>query len=149
MNTLPLDDLDSSRRKLLQRARESRKDAYCPYSSYSVGAIISTHDSEVFTGHNIEFVTYTNTLHAEQAALAEAVKNGYRQPDDFELLVVSSGNRERDRPAGDPPCGICLQSLVEFCPPDLTVLVDSGDTVKQYSLEELLPEGMQDSSLDT
>lgn len=131
----------------IEAARASRESAYAPYSGYHVGAAVVTSDSSRFTGHNIENVNYTNSAHAEQVALHEAVKAGYRDPDAFRLLVVTSKPTDEEVPAGAPPCGLCRQSLAEFCPPDFRVVVDEGSHVRSYRLEELLPEGMSGDAL--
>ncbi|MFC7203510.1 cytidine deaminase [Haloferax namakaokahaiae] len=124
---------------LIQRARAVLDSAYVPYSEYTVGAALQTTDGEVFVGCNIENANYSNSLHAEEVAIAEAVKNGYTE---FDRLVVTSGARD-----GVTPCGMCRQTLAEFCDEDLEVVCDLGDgEVATYTLGELLPNTI---SLDT
>jgi cytidine deaminase len=124
---------------LIERARDVLDNAYVPYSEYTVGAALRTTDGEVFVGCNIENANYSNSLHAEEVAIAEAVKNGYT---DFDRLVVTSGARD-----GVTPCGMCRQTLAEFCDEDLEVICDLGDgEVATYTLGELLPNTI---SLDT
>jgi len=86
----------------------------------------------VFTGCNIENANYSNSLHAEEVAIAEAVKDGYRE---FDRLAVASGARD-----GVTPCGMCRQTLAEFCDDDLPVVCDDGgESTTGYTLGELLP----------
>ncbi|MDZ7715210.1 MAG: cytidine deaminase [Balneolaceae bacterium] len=87
---------------LIAAAREALTNAHVPYSEYRVGAALETADGTVYTGCNIENANYSNSLHAEEVALAEAVKNGHRE---FERIAVSSGVRD-----GVTPCGMCRQS---------------------------------------
>ena len=118
---------------LLEAARDAQSEAYVPYSEYTVGAALKTADGEVFVGCNIENANYSNSLHAEEVAIAEAVKNGYGE---FETLAVSSGERD-----AVTPCGMCRQTLAEFCDEDLRVLCDAGaDGVREHRLGQLLPE---------
>nr|WP_255516709.1 cytidine deaminase [Haloferax sp. KTX1] len=124
---------------LVERAREALDNAYVPYSEYTVGAALRTADGEVYVGCNIENANYSNSLHAEEVAVAEAVKNGHTE---FDRLVVTSGARD-----GVTPCGMCRQTLAEFCDEDLPVVCDlGGDDVAEYALGELLPNTI---SLDT
>ena len=117
---------------LMERAREVLADAYVPYSEYRVGAALRTADGEVFVGCNIENANYSNSLHAEEVAVAEAVKQGYRE---FDRLAVSSGVRD-----GVTPCGMCRQTLAEFCEDDLVVVCDEGgEETTEYLLGDLLP----------
>ena len=125
---------------LVDAAREVLEDAYVPYSEYRVGAALVTSDGTVYTGCNIENANYSNSLHAEEVAVAEAVKAGQ---DSFERIAVSSGVRD-----GVTPCGMCRQTLAEFCDDDLAVLCDEGDSVSEYTLGELLPNTISLDTLD-
>jgi cytidine deaminase len=125
---------------LVDAAREALADAYVPYSEYRVGAALLTGDGTVYTGCNIENANYSNSLHAEEVAIAEAVKNGHA---DFERIAVSSGVRD-----GVTPCGMCRQTLAEFCDDDLVVVCDEGERVSEYTLGELLPNTISLDTLD-
>jgi cytidine deaminase len=116
---------------LIKAACEARAASYAPYSEYRVGAALRTADGTVFTGCNIENANYSNSLHAEEVALAEAVREGHRE---FDGLAVSTSEDD-----GQTPCGMCRQSLVEFCADDLPVYCDEGDAVAEYTLGDLLP----------
>ena len=117
---------------LVERAREALEDAYVPYSEYRVGAALRTADGTVYTGCNIENANYSNSLHAEEVAIASAVRDGHRE---FDRIAVSSGARD-----GVTPCGMCRQTLAEFANADLKVVCDEGGTEKTaYTLGELLP----------
>lgn len=125
---------------LIERAREALTTAYVPYSEYRVGAALRTADGEIFTGCNIENANYSNSLHAEEVAIGAAVAAGHQE---FDRLAVSSGVRD-----GVTPCGMCRQTLAEFCDDDLTIVCDCGDdAVATYTLGELLPETITESTL--
>jgi len=127
--------------ELIRRAREALDAAYVPYSDYTVGAAIRTADGTVFTGCNIENANFSNSLHAEEVAVAEAIKRGHRQ---FDRLAVTSGARD-----GVTPCGMCRQTLSEFCDDDLPVVCDEGDgATSEYTLGELLPNTIGPETLE-
>jgi cytidine deaminase len=117
---------------LLAAARDALDDAYVPYSEYPVGAAIQTADGEVYVGCNVENANYSNSLHAEEVAVGEAVKHGHRE---FAGLVVTSAERD-----AVTPCGMCRQTLAEFCDDDVPVLCDTGDGFERYTLGELIPD---------
>lgn len=125
---------------LIEAARDVQENAYVPYSEYRVGAALRAADGTVFVGCNIENANYSNSLHAEEVAIAEAVKNGRRE---FDALAVSSGKRD-----GVTPCGMCRQTLAEFCAADMPVVVDEGDSTTEYTLGELLPNTITREMLD-
>ncbi|QLH83891.1 cytidine deaminase [Halosimplex pelagicum] len=120
--------------ELLDRAREARANAYAPYSEYAVGAALRTADGTVYTGCNIENANYSNSLHAEEVALGSAVRDGHRE---FERLAVSSAAED-----GVTPCGMCRQSLAEFCEESFAVVCEGSDGSVEYELGELLPEAI-------
>jgi len=115
---------------LIEAARDATADAYVPYSEYPVGAAIETADGSVFTGCNIENANYSNSMHAEEVALSKAVSAGHTE---FSRLAVTSDARD-----GVTPCGMCRQTLAEFCTEDFTVVCD-GEDVTEYRLGDLIP----------
>lgn len=122
--------IDRPTKELLDEAADARSNAYAPYSEFTVGAALLCTDGTIYRGANIENINLTNTVHAEQVALHTAIMNGHR---DFDAIAIST--------SGDPaaPCGLCRQSLSEFCDDDLAILVDGDRT---HFLGELLPEAM-------
>ncbi|WP_126661479.1 cytidine deaminase [Haloterrigena salifodinae] len=128
--------------ELLEAARTVQDSAHVPYSEYPVGAALETADGEVFVGCNLENANFSNSLHAEEVAIAEAVKKGHR---DFSRLAVSSGRRD-----GVTPCGMCRQTLAEFCDDDLIVICDEGEgeAPSEYTLGELLPNTITEEMLE-
>ena len=124
---------------LVAAARDARDRAIAPYSGFQVGAAIATDDGTVYGGCNLEVANYSNSLHAEVIALARALFEGERS---FEAIAVSGDV------AGTTPCGLCRQTLLEYCDPDLQVYVDCGDGVERYRLGELLPEAFTGDPLE-
>jgi len=93
-------------RKLVDLARKARRNAYCPYSRFAVGAAVLTTTGKVYTGVNVENASFGLTMCAERTALGRAVSEGERC---FAAIAVVAGGK---RPV--PPCGACLQAIVEF-----------------------------------
>ena len=128
--------------ELLALAREASDDAYAPYSDYAVGAALLTADGEVYTGCNVENANYSNSLHAEEVAVGSAVRDGHRS---FARLAVSSAARD-----GVTPCGMCRQTLAEFCDDSFPVVIDgeNGTGPVEYRLGTLLPNTITREMLD-
>lgn len=125
--------------ELVAAARKASTNAHVPYSEYRVGAALETASGTVFTGCNIENANYSNSLHAEEVAIAEAVKNGHH---DFARIAVTSSERD-----GVLPCGMCRQTYTEFCEADFCVLCDEEDEIVEYQLGELLPDAISAATL--
>ena len=86
----------------------------------------------IHSGCNVENASSGLTVCAERNAVAAAVLAGAKRLD---AVVVASGTT----PA-TPPCGACLQVLVEFGAPDLPViLVGSRGAWDETTLGQLLP----------
>ncbi len=115
---------------LIAAALEARKRAYAPYSKFAVGAAVLSDDGEVFTGCNVENLSFGLTLCAERNALASAVATGQRK---FQALAVVADSRE---PIS--PCGACRQVMAEFGDYALVAATLGGD-VFESTVEELLP----------
>jgi cytidine deaminase len=130
-----MEDMD-----LLATAREAVERSYAPYSEYRVGAALETADGTVLTGCNIENANYSNSVHAEELAISRAVAAGHRS---FERIAVSSDRRD-----GVTPCGMCRQSLSEFCTAELRIVCDEGNEKTVYTLGELLPNTITGDQLE-
>ena len=120
-------------RKLVAAAREAAANAYCPYSGYPVGAALLARDGRIYTGCNVENVSYGLGNCAERTALFKAVSAGCRE---FAAVAVAGGSQR-----AAAPCGACRQVLAEFCAPETPVLIArlTGGRVTATTLGELLP----------
>jgi cytidine deaminase len=130
-------------RKLIESAKHASDLAYCRYSSYPVGAAVLTFDGQVYTGCNVENCGYTQTIHAEQTAMANALSDGalrraldvgLTQLDFIEAIAVHA------KKSPDPwPCCNCRQSLNEFGLAMNVIGQGDGDSIKCETLGELIP----------
>lgn len=114
---------------LIAAAWQTREMAYAPYSNFQVGAALLASDGQVFTGCNVENISYGLTNCAERVAIGAAVAAGVR---DFEKVVVVADTAE---PIS--PCGACRQVLAEFGVK--TVILANRARSIGFSMEELLP----------
>ena len=130
----------TDRQDLLEAARGIQAEAHVPYSEYRVGAAIETADGTVYTGCNIENANYSNSLHAEEVALGSAIADGHRE---FARIAVSSSRRD-----GVTPCGMCRQTLAEFCREGFPILCDADGELEEYTLGELLPAAISEDMLE-
>ncbi len=115
--------------ELVAAAFKAREAAYVPYSGYRVGAALRDREGRVFTGCNVENVSYGLTNCAERTALFKAVSEGSRE---FEAIAITA---EGTAPW---PCGACRQVLSEFAP-NLRVLIAWDGGREESSLDALLP----------
>ncbi len=92
--------------QLLAAATAVRLRAYAPYSNFQVGAALLAKDGRIFTGCNVENLSYGLTICAERNALFAAVTAGVRE---FDAIAIVADTRE---PVS--PCGACRQVMAEF-----------------------------------
>ncbi len=115
---------------LLQMSREAREFAYAPYSNFKVGAALKGKSGSVYTGCNVENISFGLTNCAERTALFKAISVGERE---FTDIAISAGNTP------PWPCGACRQALSEFAP-TLKVHITWGENETDVSsLDALLP----------
>lgn len=136
-------------RKLADNAITARKNSYCPYSNYAVGAALLTEDGRVFTGCNIENASYPVGVCAERVAFGKAVSEGYRK---FKAIAIAGATA--DKPGSDfcSPCGMCRQFIREFYDGDFTIILVKSDgkgsvKYKLYSVEGILPDSFGPENL--
>lgn len=131
--------MDTVINNLITKALEVQKNSYSPYSNFCVGAALLCQNGKVFTGCNIESVSFTPTICAERTAIAKAVSENVR---DFKMIAIVGKKRNGRKEDIDyiSPCGVCRQMLAEFCDKDFKVILAKNvDDYKIYTLEQLLP----------
>ena len=82
---------------LVAEALAARERAYAPYSGIRVGAALQTRDGSIFTGANVENVSYGLTVCAERVAAVKAATAGCRE---FVAIAVAWDKEGFCRPCG-------------------------------------------------
>ena len=133
-------------KEMLEIAIEMRKKSYAPYSNFCVGACLECTDGKYITGCNIENSSYGATNCAERTAFFKAVSDGITH---FSRIAIAGGQRNGALQIC-PPCGICLQVMMEFCNPQtfLIFCASSPENYKAYTLAQLLPKGFGPTNLN-
>jgi cytidine deaminase len=125
--------------RLYQLAREASGRAYCPYSSFRVGAVVATQSGEIFTGCNVENASYGLTICAERNAIFQMAAQAHR---DIQTLVIFTPT---NIPAA--PCGACRQVINEFGPLARIIAICNSDQRLDTTLTQLLPDAFGPKNL--
>lgn len=115
---------------LAAEALAARRNAYAPYSRFKVGAALLTDSGQVVRGCNVENASFGLSLCAERNAITTALTAGQRS---YVAMAIATGTSP---PA--PPCGMCLQFLVEFCVDLPLLLVNEAGERKRARLKKLM-----------
>ncbi|WP_323789321.1 cytidine deaminase [Psychroserpens sp.] len=143
-------ELPSDIASLMEKAIEARKNAYAPYSNFSVGAAILLDNNQIVTGNNQENASYPSGLCAERTAIYYA---GSQYPDSkIVKMALTAGSRINQTITPIPPCGACRQAIAEYevkqeTPIEIYFMGETGKVVKSNSLANLLPLGFDRSFL--
>ena len=121
--------------KMIAMATAAAKNAYAPYSKFSVGCCVVSESGEHFVGCNVENASYSLTVCAEASAICQMVAAGQKRVRAMVLLSLS------DEPC--QPCGACRQRLYEFSDADTQLMICAGQNkpqqVRTYAMDDLLP----------
>ena len=116
---------------LIQAAKQARENAHAPYSGFFVGAALLCADGSIFTGCNVENLSFGLTMCAERVAVGAAVAAGKK---DFRCIAIVADSDEVIS-----PCGACRQVLAEFHPTLRVISANLFGKSEEFSLEVLLP----------
>jgi len=135
-------ELPSNIQMLMNKAIEARKNAYAPYSKFSVGAALLLENNQIVLGNNQESAAYPSGMCAERVAIWKAGSDFPGVKVKQLVITASSSISKVDRPVG--PCGACRQTLSEYEinqkePIEIYFMGEVGKVVKTQSLLSLLP----------
>lgn len=122
---------------LRQHAKQASQNAYVPYSQFPVGAALLMKNGDVVSGCNVENVSYGLSNCAERTAVFSAIAQGYDAKEIAEVVVYTPGDKAY------APCGACRQVLAEFLASGTQVTSTSERQVRQWTIEELLPDAFE------
>ena len=119
---------------LIDAALTVRKNAYCKYSNYYVGAALLDDNGKLHAGCNVENAAYPEGTCAEANAISAMIAGGGRK---IRSIVIVGGHDDIE---DCTPCGGCRQKIAEFAEDDTRVIViRPGGHTRSFSIEELLP----------
>lgn len=116
---------------LMEQAEAAYEKAYAPYSNFRVGAAVLTKDGHVYTGCNVENISFGLTSCAERNAIFSAIS----QRGKIEIEAIGVITEHAD---GGTPCGACRQVISEFGP-NAKIYYKLKGRECESSMAELLP----------
>jgi len=131
MKKVRFKDLKHEEQVLVKMAEEARKNAFCPYSRYKVGAALLANNGKIYSGCNVESAIH-QTTHAEKNAIDSMIADGGRRI--IALCCVAKN--------GGIPCANCRQFIWEFSGGDRTLKiigVNSKKVITIFTIGELYP----------
>jgi len=118
--------------QLFTFAKKAMENAYAPYSEFKVGAAVLADDGNIYSGCNVENISYPCGTCAEAGAIAAMINGGGKK---IRKIVVVADGKELIK-----PCGACLQRILEFSDETTEILLATPEGIaRQTSLAELLP----------
>lgn len=125
---------------LFEAAKGAMAFAHAPYSKFPVGVAIRAEDGKIYTGANIENLSFPQGWCAEPTAIGCMIMGGAKQI--VEIAVIA------EKLALCPPCGGCRQKIREFASVETKIyLCDEVGVQKTMTMDELLPFSFQTDTL--
>ena len=119
--------------KLISLAKEAQKKSYTPYSNFPVGAALITEDGDIFTGANIENISYGLSNCGERTAIFKMMSEKGPKAKIKAIAVTTRA----DIPCS--PCGACRQVIQEFSTPDAVVIYKGQEGYTIVTVDQILP----------
>ncbi len=127
---------EADKSKLIEQAQQAYQKAYAPYSQIQVGAALLTQQDNIFTGCNVENISYGLAICAERNAIAHAVATEGGQKMQIKAIAIANN---RQIPCS--PCGACRQVIAEFAQENTLVIFLGQQGLEMATITELLPAG--------
>ena len=145
-----IDELSTVDKNLMEAAIQAAKNAYAPYSGFSVGAALLMDDNSIIIGNNQENAAYPSGMCAERVAIWKAGSSYPNIKVKKIAITAVSSNKKLDKPVG--PCGACRQTLLEYEvnqkeAMEIFFMGEIGNVVKANSIASLLPFSFDSSYL--
>jgi cytidine deaminase len=138
-----LSELSEQHQQLIQEAQNAASKAYAPYSEFFVGAAVLLENGEIIHASNQENSAYPSGLCAERTAVFYA---NSKYPDSaVRILAITAMKGGKILKSPIPPCGSCLQVLLEserrHQTPIQVILYGSEKILVADNIEQFLPFG--------
>lgn len=124
------------KKELFKQAEQGYQKAYAPYSQFQVGAALLTQQGNIFTGCNVENISYGLSTCAERNAIAAAVATEGGEQMKIQAIAIANN---RQIPCS--PCGACRQVIAEFAQENTLVIFLGQKGLEIATITELLPTG--------
>ncbi|MGV8945572.1 MAG: cytidine deaminase [Lutibacter sp.] len=137
-----IEELPNLVKGLMNKAIESKQNAYAPYSKFKVGAALLLEDGTIITGNNQENAAYPSGMCAERVAIWK-VSSDFPHKKIMKLAIsASSSSQILKEPVA--PCGACRQTLSEYeikqkDKIEVYFMGEVGQIIKTESVLDLLP----------
>lgn len=118
---------------LIEKAKEVSLKAYAVYSNFPVGVALINNNNEIFTGCNVENISFGLTNCAERTAIFKSISEGSNT---IKTLVIYTPTLKPT-----PPCGACRQVIAEFNKNARIICVCDSEKRIDTTLDMLLPQG--------
>lgn len=119
------------------------KNSKSNYYNFPVVSILECHDGKTFNGVNIETSSPQAGICAERCAIYSAIANGY-DTKDFKALHIMAASCNIVY-----PCMICRQTLIDYCPRDLDIILYDADSnnIVHTTIDSLTPNAFSSEDL--
>lgn len=147
MEQIKVCELPDLLKDAVDKAVITSKKSVSDYYHYNVCAVLIDEDGNEFTGVNWEPANGA-TVCGETSAMSQYLLSERKKI----TYVITFGCPEERDPKSDSfctPCGSCRQRLSDFCAKDTAIIGvnETGDEVRKFTLEELLPYSFGASNL--
>jgi cytidine deaminase len=141
VEVLDIEELNSDLKFLLEKSQGMTKKAFAPHSGFKVGAAGQLSNGEIALGNNQENDAYPSGMCAERVLVYHV---GANYPEaKLQELFIAVDPEAKDSETFTPPCGACLQALIQLekrQKSPIRVFIKSGKKVfKAESIETFLP----------
>lgn len=119
--------------KLISLAKVAQEKSYSPYSQFAVGAALITEDGDIFTGCNVENISYGLTNCGERTAIFKMISEKGGNVKIKALAVTTKAD------IYCTPCGACRQVISEFSDSDAIIIYKGEKDYVSMPISQLLP----------
>jgi cytidine deaminase len=129
-------DRTPSKEELVEAAAAAAKNAYAPYSNLCVGSALLSERGNIYSGCNVENISFSLVSCAERNAIAAAVR---AEGASFKLKAIAVATQSGlQTPIS--PCGACRQAIREFSSDARVAYVGPDGNILERPISELLPD---------
>ena len=135
-------ELSKENAALIASAKGALKDAYAPYSNFSVGAAVLLENGVIVKGSNQENAAYPTGLCAERVAIFSAAAQfpGIA----FKTIAITAKSSKISVSNPVTPCGGCRQAISEYevlynKPIRFLLMGETGKVLELKNVGSLLP----------